>query len=56
MEPPGIPAEVLDKAKMMRAELLIQTNKSQIIRRVKICHNINLDIDTSMSPAQNVCV
>ena len=40
----------------MRAELLIQTDKAQIIRWIKICHNINLDVDTSMSPTQNVHV
>ena len=47
---------MLTKAETMREELLIQTSKAQIIRQMKICHNINLDINTSMSPTQNVCV
>ena len=56
MEPSGVPTKTLTKAKTMRAELLIQTNKAWIIRWTKIYHNVNLDIDTSMSPTQNVCV
>ena len=38
MEPPGAPEETLQRAKTMRAELLIQTNKKQIIKHVKVYH------------------
>ena len=56
MEPPGIPDETLKKAKRMRAELLIQTNKMQIIKCIKLCHNINLDLDTSVTSTQSIHV
>ena len=54
MEPPGIPEETLQRAKTMRAELLIQTNREQIIKRVKVCHNVNLTLDTTISSIQNL--
>ena len=34
MEPPNIPMTNLQKAKLMRAELLIQTHKDQLIQHV----------------------
>ena len=54
MEHPGIPNETLKKAKRMRAELLIQTNKMQIIKLIKLCHNINLNLDTSVTSTQSI--
>ena len=56
MEPSGVPKETLKKARTMRAELLIQTNKMQIIKHVKVCHNVNLTLDTSVSSMQNIYV
>ena len=56
MEPPGVPEETLIKAKTMRAELLIQTNKATDNQTVKICHNINLSIHTSLSQTHNIHV
>ena len=56
MEPPGIPDETLEKAKRMRAKLLIQTNKMQIIKHVKLCHNINLNLNTSVASTQSIHV
>ena len=44
MEPPNIPEINLQKAKLMRAELLIQTNKDQLIQHVKQLHNMDLSI------------
>ena len=35
MEPPNIPEIDLQKAKLMRAELLIQTHKEQLIQCAK---------------------
>ena len=40
----------------MRAELLIQTNKKQIIKCVKVCHNVNLTLDTTVSSMWNIHV
>ena len=40
----------------MRAELLIQTNREQIIKHVKVCHNVNLTLDTTVSSIQNLHV
>ena len=40
----------------MRVELLIQTNKKQIIKHVKVCHNINLTLDTTVSSMWNIHV
>ena len=54
MEPPGVPEETLQIAKTMRAQLLIQTNKKWIIKHVKICHNVNLTLDTTLSSIQNI--
>ena len=56
MEPSGVYKETLIKAKIMRAELLTQTKKAHIIRCVKIGHNINLSIHTSLSQTHNICV
>ena len=56
MEPFRVPDEILKKAKRMRAELLIQTNKPQIIECIKLCHNINLDLNTSVASTQNIHV
>ena len=56
MEPPGVPKETLQGAKTMRAELLIQTNKKPIIKCVKVCHNINLTLDTTVSSTWNIHV
>ena len=47
MEPPNIPMTNLQKAKLMRAELLIQTHKDQLIQHVKQLHNMDLSIHTS---------
>ena len=47
MEPPNIPTTNLQKAKFMRAKLLIQTHKNQLIQCVKQLHNIDLSIHTS---------
>ena len=56
MEPPGVPEETLQRAKTMRAKLLIQTNKKWIIKHVKVCHNVNLTLDTTVSSTQNIHV
>ena len=56
MEPPGIPKETLQRAKTMRAKLLIQRNKKQIIKHVKICHNIILTLKTTVSSVWNIHV
>ena len=37
----------LQKAKLMRAELLIQTHKDQLIQCVKQLHNMDLSIHAS---------
>ena len=55
-EPPEVPEETLKRVRRMRAELCIQTNKMWIIRHVKVCHNVNLTIDTSISSTQNIHV
>ena len=47
MEPPNIPMTNLQKAKLMRAELLIQTHKNQLIQCVKQLHNMDLSIHAS---------
>ena len=44
------------KAERMRAELLIQTNKPQIIEHIKLCHNVNLDLNTPVASTQNIHV
>ena len=56
MEPLGIPEETLQRAKTMRAKLLIQTNREQIIKHVIVCHNVNLTLDTTVSSIQNLHV
>ena len=56
MEPPRVPEETLQRAKTMRAELFIQTNKKWIIKCVKVCHNVNLTLDTTVSSMQNIHV
>ena len=56
MEPSGVPKETLKKARTMRAELLIQTNKMQIVKCVKVCHNVSLTLDTTVSSMQNIHV
>ena len=56
MEPPGAPKETLQRAETMRAELLIQTNKKWIIKCVKVWHNVNLTLDTTVSSMQNIHV
>ena len=56
MAPPGIPKETLQRAKTMRAELLIQTYKKQIIKHVKACHNVLLTLETTVSSTQNIHV
>ena len=56
MEPPGVPKEILQRAKIMRAELFIQMNKMQIIKGVKVCHNVNLTLNTSVTLTQNIHV
>ena len=38
----------------MRAELLIQMNKMQIIKCIKVCHNVNLTLVTSVTLTQNI--
>ena len=55
MEPPGVPKETLKRTKTMRAKLLIQTNK-WIIKFVKVCHNVNLTLDTTVSSVWNIHV
>ena len=47
MEPSNIPEINLQKAKLMRAELLIQTHNNQLIQHVKQLHNMDLSIYTS---------
>ena len=47
MEPLNIPKANLHKAKLMRAELLMQTHKNQLIQCVKQLHNMDLHIHTS---------
>ena len=44
MEPSDIPEENLKKARLMKAELLFQTNQSTIVQEVKDNHNMDLDI------------
>ena len=47
MEPLNIPTTDLQKAKLIRAELLIQTHKNQLIQCVKQLHNMDLSIHAS---------
>ena len=47
MEPPNIPMTNLQKAKLMRAELLIQTHKDKLIQHVKQLHNMDLSVHAS---------
>ena len=54
MEPLGIPDKTLKKAKRMRAELLIQTNKMQIIECIELCHNVNLSLNISVASTQSI--
>ena len=56
MEPPNIPKTNLQKAKLMRAELLIQTHKDQFIQCVKQLHNMDLSIHTSTTKVLSLCV
>ena len=56
MEHPGVSEETLKRAKRMKAELLIQTNKMRIIKRVKLCHNVNLTLDTTITSMQTIHV
>ena len=49
MEPPNIPTTNLCKAKLMRAELLIQTHKKQLVQHVKPLCNIDLNIHVSIT-------
>ena len=56
MEPLGVPKETLQRAKTMRAKLLIQTNKKQIIKCVKVCHNVNITLDAAVSSMWNLHV
>ena len=49
MEPPNIPITNLCKAKLMRAELLIQAHKNQLVQCVKHLHNIDLNIHVSVT-------
>ena len=56
MDPPDIPQENLRQAKLMRAELLIETNKPAIIQDIKDNHNIDLQIITNLSSQQTLHV
>ena len=49
MEPPNIPTTNLCKAKLMRAELLIQTHKKQLVQHVKHLFNIDLNVHVSIT-------
>ena len=49
MEPPNIPTTNLCKAKLMRAELLIQTHKKQLVQCVTHLCNIDLNIHVSIT-------
>ena len=40
----------------MRAKLFIRTNKMQIIKHVKLYHNINLSLNTSVASTQSIHV
>ena len=56
MEPPNVPKINLQKAKLMRAELLIQTHKDQLIQCVKQLHNMDLSIHTSTTKVSSLHV
>ena len=56
MEPPNIPEINLQKAKLMRAELLIQTHKDQLIQHVKQLHNMDLSFHTSTTKVSSLHV
>ena len=58
MEPPNIPTTNLCKAKLMRAELLIQTHKKQLAQCVKQLCNIDLNIHVSVTEVLSfhVCI
>ena len=56
MEPPNVPEINLQKAKLMRAELLIQTHKDQLIQHVKQLHNMDLSIHTSTTKVSSLHV
>ena len=56
MEPPNIPKVNLQKAKLMKAELLIQTHKDQLIKCVKQLHNMDLSIQTSTTEVSSLHV
>ena len=56
MEPPNVPEVNLQKAKLMRAELLIQTHKDQLIQCVKQLHNMDLSIHTSTTEVLSKCM
>ena len=56
MEPPNVPEINLQKAKLMRAELLIQTHKDQLIQCVKQLHNMDLSIHTSTTEVSSLHV
>ena len=54
MEPPNVPKINLQKAKLMRAELLIQTLKGQLIQHVKQLYNMDLSIHTSTTKVSSL--
>ena len=56
MEPPNVPKINLQKAKLMRAKLLIQTHKDQLIQCVKQLHNMDLSIHTSTTEVSSLHV
>ena len=56
MEPPNVPEINIQKAKLMRAELLIQTHKDQLIQCVKQLHNMDLSIHTSTTEVSSLHV
>ena len=52
MEPPEIPQENLRKAQVMRAELLLKTNKPAIVQEIKDTHNMNLEMTLLLTRSQ----
>ena len=56
MEPLNVPEVNLQKAKLMRAELLIQTHKDQLIQHVKQLHNMDFSIHTSTANVSSLHV
>ena len=51
MEPSHIPETNLHKADLMRTELLIQANETQLTQHVKLLYNMDLNICISTTKA-----